>query len=79
MRRVIVASDAVILTVHGPGGATAVYTCTSERDCEKTEADLESALLLQGYSPYPTPDRRVLADRRRFPRGERRRPAAARR
>jgi hypothetical protein len=64
-----------ILTVHGPGGATAVYTCPTEWECLEKERELESTLNADGYSRHPVDERRSGGDRRRFPRGERRRPS----
>jgi hypothetical protein len=62
-----------ILSVLGPGGGTAVYTCATERDCAAKQGQVESALHATGYAPFQGPERRRIPDRRRFPRGDRRR------
>lgn len=71
--RITYAEGAAILSVLGPGGATAVYTCSSERDCTGKQDQIEGALLAAGFSASESPERRQFPDRRRFPRGDRRR------
>ena len=71
--RINYAEGAAILSVFGPGGSTAVYTCQSERDCAEKQDEIETTLRASGYSPYQSPERRQIPDRRRFPRGDRRR------
>ncbi len=71
--RITYAEGAAILSVFGPGGGIAVYTCPSERDCAEKQDELEATLAATGYSPYQSPERRQIPDRRRFPRGDRRR------
>jgi hypothetical protein len=71
--RITFAEGLTILSVLGPGGGTAVYTCASERDCAEKEGEIESALRATGYSPFHASERRRDPDRRRFPRGDRRR------
>ena len=66
-------AEGAILSVLGPGGGTAVYTCLSERDCSDKQGQIEATLLASGYSPCQSPERRAIPDRRRFPRGDRRR------
>lgn len=72
------ATGAAILTVHGPGAATAVYTCESEWECLDKQRALESTLGASGYTRHDTDERRANPDRRRFPRGDRRRPSTYR-
>jgi len=71
--RITYDDGAAILSVLGPGAGTAVYTCASERDCAEKHAQIEAALRATGYSPAPSLERRQTPDRRRFPRGDRRR------
>lgn len=75
--RITYTEGAAILSVLGPGGGTAVYTCLSERDCSEKQGQIEATLLATGYSPCQPPERRAIPDRRRFPRGERRRQRGA--
>ena len=76
MTRVNYIEGSAILTVHGPGAGTAVYTCGSHRVCVEKQAQIEASLSAAGYSQHPDAERRTQAERRRFPRGERRRRAA---
>ena len=71
--RITHATGAAILTVHGPGAATAVYTCASEWECLDKQRQIESTLSTTGYARNATDERRLLKDRRRFPRGSERR------
>ena len=71
--RITYSEGAAILSVLGPGGGTAVYTCLSKQDCSEKQGQIESALLATGYSPRQSAERRAIPDRRRFPRGDRRR------
>jgi hypothetical protein len=73
--RITHVTGGAMLTVHGPGGATAVYTCSTQWECLQKQQEIESTLGAAGYSRYPSDDRRTGGDRRRFPRGDRRRPS----
>jgi hypothetical protein len=75
--RISYTEGAAILSVLGPGGGTAVYTCLSERDCSEKQGQIEASLLATGYSASESPERRSIPDRRRFPRGDRRRQRGA--
>ena len=75
--RITYSEGAAILSVLGPGEGTAVYTCLSERDCSEKQGQIEATLLATGYAPCQSPERRAIPDRRRFPRGDRRRQRGA--
>jgi len=75
--RINYVDGAAILSVFGPGGGTAVYTCATDHDCAAKQGQVESALRATGYSPFQEGERRRNAERRRFPRGDRRRQLGA--